>query len=62
MQITLAHYVIRPLKGIKAQVAVWRRNARTRRALVRLPKHLLPDVGLTPAAAKHEAAKGFWRA
>jgi uncharacterized protein YjiS (DUF1127 family) len=46
--------------------AVWRayreaaRRQRTRQALAELSPHMLRDIGVTPAAARHEASKPWW--
>ena len=40
----------------------WWMRRKTRRALERLPDHLLRDIGLDPLTARREAAKPFWRA
>lgn len=43
-----------------ARLAAWREKARSRERLARLPPELLRDVGLTPEAARDEAARPFW--
>lgn len=47
--------------AVAATLTLWLRNLATRRALAELPPHLLDDVGLSPAAARREAARPFWR-
>ncbi len=42
----------------------WRQRAAFRRALramLATAPHLIPDIGLTEAEARQEAAKPFWR-
>ena len=39
----------------------WTERMSQRRALSDLDRHLLGDIGLTPADALHEANKPFWR-
>jgi uncharacterized protein YjiS (DUF1127 family) len=42
-------------------VGMWRRRARSRRALLRLDNRTLSDIRLTRVDAEHEARKPFWR-
>ena len=42
-------------------VTKWDRNRRSRRHLAALDGHLLTDIGLTPGAARSEAARPFWQ-
>lgn len=42
-------------------VTVWDMRRSTRRALARLEKHELRDIGLTPFQATREASKAFFR-
>lgn len=44
-----------------ALLRAWRERRRTRRALERLPDHLLRDIGLDPLTARRESQKPFWR-
>lgn len=41
---------------IAKRLSVWR----TRRALARLDAHLLEDIGISPAQARHEADLTVW--
>lgn len=43
-------------------LALWAMRARTRAALRAMPADRLPDIGMTPAQARDEAGKPFWRA
>lgn len=43
-------------------VALWRERARQRRHLRSLTTVQLNDIGVSEAAARYEAAKGFWQA
>ena len=43
-----------------ARLAVWHRNAVTRRVLRELPERELADIGLTPMDAALEASRPFW--
>ncbi len=43
-----------------ARLAVWHRNAATRRVLRELPERELADIGLTPMDAAMEASRPFW--
>ncbi|MCP1168322.1 DUF1127 domain-containing protein [Limimaricola litoreus] len=49
------------LAGLARRVAVWKRRARTRRALSHLEPHMLRDLGLDPVSAEREAALPFWK-
>lgn len=40
----------------------WETRRSSRRSLARLDRHMLRDIGLSPDAARTEAAKPFWRA
>lgn len=42
-------------------LAVWNERRRQRRALMRLPDHLLSDIGVNRLEAGQEAEKPFWR-
>ncbi|MBB3141470.1 DUF1127 domain-containing protein [Halomonas organivorans] len=49
---------------LRAWAQAWRRQAlrhRTRRHLSRLDERLLKDAGISPAQARREAGKPFWR-
>jgi uncharacterized protein YjiS (DUF1127 family) len=41
-------------------LARWWRTRRERQQLLELSDHMLRDVGLTQAQARHEAARPFW--
>ena len=45
-----------------ACVSKWTMRRRSRKALQQLEPWQLEDVGLTPLAARREAAKAFWQA
>ena len=45
-----------------ACVSKWTTRRRSRKALQQLEPWQLEDVGLTPLAARREAAKAFWQA
>jgi uncharacterized protein YjiS (DUF1127 family) len=49
------------LSNIASLGALWRRRIHTRRALARMDRHLLSDIGLTEADVQAEASKPFWR-
>ena len=53
-----------PARGVVgrvlARLAVWHRNAATRRVLRELPERELADIGLTPMDAAMEAGRPFW--
>jgi uncharacterized protein YjiS (DUF1127 family) len=49
------------LSNLASLGAVWRRRINTRRALARMDRHLLSDIGLTEADVRTEADKPFWR-
>jgi len=49
-------------QSLWALLRVWLARRRTRRALDRLPDHLLRDIGLDRPTARREAEKPFWRA
>jgi uncharacterized protein YjiS (DUF1127 family) len=49
------------LAGLAALVALWRRRARTRVQLSRLPPEILRDIGIGEREAEVEARKPFWR-
>jgi uncharacterized protein YjiS (DUF1127 family) len=54
----------RTVTDLPALLADWRVRRRYRaelRRLLRTGQHLLADIGLTPAAAAHEACLPFWR-
>ena len=42
-------------------VTKWDCRRRTRKTLAKLDQDALHDIGLTPGAARSEAAKPFWR-
>src|SRR6516225_213666 len=51
------------LKQLSTTIPVWIERSRQRRALGELADrkdHLLADIGLSVAQARHEAAKPFW--
>ncbi|HZB91256.1 MAG TPA: DUF1127 domain-containing protein [Stellaceae bacterium] len=43
-------------------VGQWRRRARDRAELARFDERSLRDIGVSPAQARDEADKPFWRA
>lgn len=49
-----------PLR-ILARLAMWRRNARTRRQLARLDDRQLADAGISSCDREMELDKPFWR-
>jgi uncharacterized protein YjiS (DUF1127 family) len=49
------------LSNLASIGAVWHRRINTRRALARMDRHLLSDIGLTEADVRTEADKPFWR-
>ena len=49
------------LSNLASLGAVWHRRIHTRRALARMDRHLLSDIGLTEADVRTEADKPFWR-
>lgn len=57
---------IHPLAGIALQVAykivVWSNRLNTRKALAKLDKTRLDDIGVNEVQAKAELCKPFWRA
>lgn len=46
---------------LRNKLALYRRNARTRRQLQSLSLEQLRDIGITPEQAKKEAAKYGWK-
>lgn len=55
--VTPTHWLLRLL----AVIAVWRRNARTRRQLARLDDRQLADAGISGCDREMELEKPFWR-
>jgi uncharacterized protein YjiS (DUF1127 family) len=51
----------RTLRAAVALALRWLDRARSRRALLALDARALRDIGVTPAAARREAARPFWR-
>ncbi|MBS7664432.1 DUF1127 domain-containing protein [Pseudomonas lalucatii] len=51
----------RPLGRLQATLALWLRNARTRRQLAALDARQLADSGIGPAERQRELQKPFWR-
>jgi uncharacterized protein YjiS (DUF1127 family) len=49
------------LSNIASLGALWHRRIHTRRALARMDRHLLSDIGLTLAEVQAESAKPFWK-
>jgi uncharacterized protein YjiS (DUF1127 family) len=41
-------------------IRLWRERARQRRHLAALPADMLRDIGVSPRAARAEAARPFW--
>jgi len=54
---TLADWAL----ALAVTVTQWSTRARTRKALKKLPPHLLDDVGLDPHEAWREAVQPFWK-
>jgi uncharacterized protein YjiS (DUF1127 family) len=48
------------LSRLRASVATWQRNTRTRRQLAALDEHLLSDAGISPSERRNELDKAFW--
>jgi uncharacterized protein YjiS (DUF1127 family) len=48
-------------RQLAARVRLWRRRARSRRALAGLSDHQLKDIGICRFDAKIESDKPFWR-
>lgn len=49
------------LIGAFDRLAVWNERRRQRHALMRLPDHMLSDIGVSRLDAGQEADKPFWR-
>ncbi len=49
------------LSNLASIGALWHRRIQTRRALARMDRHLLSDIGLTQAEVEAESAKPFWK-
>jgi uncharacterized protein YjiS (DUF1127 family) len=49
------------ISNLASLTVLWRRRIQTRRALARMDRHLLSDIGLTPADVQTETAKPFWK-
>ena len=49
------------LSNLASLGAIWHRRIQTRRALGRMDRHLLSDIGMTEADVRDEADKPFWR-
>lgn len=47
--------------GLVGRLIAWQDRATQRRQLAELDATLLADIGLSRAAADHEAGKAFWR-
>jgi uncharacterized protein YjiS (DUF1127 family) len=50
-----------PPRPVMAVLRRWWRHALTRRDLSEVPDHILRDIGVSPAEARHEARLPFWR-
>ena len=50
------------MSGAIATLRLWHGRARQRWQLAELPPERLRDIGVSPAEARLEAAKPFWRA
>ncbi len=50
------------LARLLATLGRWRRRMREREQLARLDERALRDIGVSPAQARVEADKPFWRA
>jgi uncharacterized protein YjiS (DUF1127 family) len=46
---------------VAVTVTKWSTRTRTRKALKKLPPHILQDVGLDPHEAWREAVQPFWK-
>lgn len=44
-----------------AILALWQRNARTRRQLAQLDPRALADAGISPSERRQELERPFWR-
>lgn len=50
------------LSRLLARLDCWRRRVQGRADLARLDERSLRDIGVSPAQARYEASKPFWRA
>jgi uncharacterized protein YjiS (DUF1127 family) len=50
------------LARLLARLGTWRRRSQEREELARLDERSLRDIGVSPAQARLEANKPFWRA
>lgn len=58
---TLGDALIHAARALRERLALWAERRRSRRALERLPPHMLKDIGLEPWRAEVEWRKPFWR-
>ncbi len=49
------------IQTVSRIVSAWQQRMRARRALSRLDKHMLRDIGLDPMTAEREATRPFWQ-
>jgi uncharacterized protein YjiS (DUF1127 family) len=54
-------HLVRPARAWLCVAGIWRRRARTRRALQQVDARELADIGRTEAERKSECAKWFWQ-
>jgi uncharacterized protein YjiS (DUF1127 family) len=50
-----------PLRRLLATMVSWQQRYELRRHLLEMDARLLEDIGLSPATARQEAAKPFWK-
>ncbi len=53
--------VSRVLFNLARLTLLWEQRRATRRAMARLDRHMMRDIGLTPDVVAEETAKPFWR-
>lgn len=46
---------------VRQTLSEWRRRARARRALGKLDRHMLRDIGLSEVEAARECTRRFWQ-
>lgn len=49
------------LSGVLQILAQWKRNSRTRKALLELEEYQLKDIGIDPRMATKEGRRMFWQ-
>jgi len=52
---------VRSWSGLWQRLELWAERRRQRRELLRLPDHVLKDIGISRAEALSEAGKPFWK-